>query len=124
MKEIEKERVIVIGSQTEQGFQDAINDALDQNENARIQDVDLAHLRAWIRYVDVYRKAETKRDEYTLRGIHPKCGSCPYYEPPTDKRRRCGTCYRMTGVDPRDDVCDEFFDWLESGEIEWKGGSR
>ena len=39
MKEIEKERVIVIGSQTEQGFQDAINDALDQNENARIQDV-------------------------------------------------------------------------------------
>ena len=84
MKEIEKERVIVIGSQTEQGFQDAINDALDQNENARIQDVDLAHLRAWIRYVEVYRKAETKRDEYTLRGIHPKCGSCPYYEPPTD----------------------------------------
>lgn len=125
MEKKEKERVIIIGGRTEQGLQDAINEALDAHETATIEDVDLATLRAYVRWTEYFWVTDgSLRDEYALRGIRPKCGSCPYYEPPTDKRRRCGTCYLMTGVDPRDDVCDDFFDWLESGEIEWKGGKR
>lgn len=122
MKRKEKERVIVVGGTSERMLQDAINDALESNEEARLQDVDLATLRAWIRVTEIILTAETLREKYELRGIRPKCGDCPYYVAPTDKRRRCGHCDLMTGVDPRDDVCDAFFRWMETGEVAWEGG--
>jgi len=125
MEKREKERAIILGGKTEQGLQDAINDALDKYDGARIHDVDLATLRADIRWTEVEWISDgTLRDDYALRGIRPKCGTCPYFEAPKDKRRRCGECFCATFVDPRDDVCDSFFEWLELGEIEWKGGKK
>lgn len=122
----EKERAIILGGRTEQSLQDAINDALDAHEGARLVNVDLANLRAYIQYTETWTEAETLRDEYVIRGIRPVCGECQYYKAPADRRRRCGECYRATGVDPRDEVCEEFYEWLRDGEVRWekKGGSR
>lgn len=124
MKKRETEIAIIAHGVTEDQFQESLNMALSKHKGATIADMDLPSLRAWVKYIEVEYTPETLRERYALQGVRPTCGECPYYIAPRDKRLRCGDCELMNHVDPRDEVCDSFFTWLESGQVTLEGGKK
>ena len=115
MKKVEREVAIIASGETVEEFEKAVNEAL--RKGASLESLDLPTLRAWLKFIEVTYTPESLRDQYALKGITPKCGDCPYYKEPTDRRLRYGSCSMYAKTDPKDDVCEPFFKWLDLGEV-------
>lgn len=122
MKRTEREIAVIAHGETADEFEKALNKALEK-KGARVEAMDLPTLRAWVKFTEVTLEPESLRDQYELKGVKPKCGDCPYYKEPTDRRLRYGSCSMYAKTDPKDDACEPFFKWLDLGEVKLKGGS-
>jgi hypothetical protein len=82
-------------------------------------------LTARIQYTERIDVPEDLEDEYRLKGVSLKCGSCPFFEPTeksdgtTDGRTKRGKCpcatYGIAFVDGP--ACETLFKMINSGEV-------
>lgn len=71
-----------------------------------------------IKYEVTKEIPENLKDEYELRGEKHHCIECPFYDRPTDGRRKYTHCKLRECLScGADNCCEEFYDLLASGQI-------
>ena len=94
-----------------------MNEVLNNAPGATIIDrMDNGRYCSIVRYTKTVSIPETVEEEYYLEGKRFYCKDCKYYQPPTDGRRRSGTCECGTSVHIDASACEYFYMALRRGE--------
>lgn len=117
MKYVKSKRYRCIQGESAADFEAAINAVLTEHPNAdmRIDTLIPFLCHAW--YTAEVNVAETKAEEYELRGEGHYCIECPYLDRPlrSNKAQKTFPCqyanYGMTRTDSL--CCDRFYEWME-----------
>ena len=94
-KKFSMQLTIETSSATE--FDEKVNQAVrehatDNVEVIRRLDVSGTHC-AYVVWEEEVKKPEDARDRLSLKGLHVKCGDCPFFELPSDKRIKYVKCH-------------------------------
>jgi len=123
MRESYKKKIKTIVERDPAAFDEAVNGFTDAHDVVEMRFHDYAGaFCVVITYMETKRVPQNIRDEYELRGEYYTCGECPYYEKPTDRRMRHGSCKLANRVDPDGPACLHFYRELSLGEITMERG--
>lgn len=122
-----KEQVAILQGQSAIDLQEQINEIIETAERNPVIEVDLANLRAFVRYTIDVTVHETIADVYESKGCGKHCADCPYlqYECKRDgnvDRRKKPICTR-TGMHTTATAraCDDYYINLQENAL--KGGN-
>lgn len=73
---------------------------------------------AVIRYECEEKEAETRADEYKLKGIEFRCGDCPFFVLANDKRIKYSLCKKGKKVCYSERACEFLYEQIEKGAWE------
>ena len=119
MKVEKKKRFRCIECATASEFTEEILQVYDEHPDAVVTFHQVAPKLAYVEWVETVRTAETTEDKFKEKGVELFCSDCPFYEFPTDMRRRWTRCSK-TGlpVHENDKACEICY------EIARKGGAE
>lgn len=116
------EKVKTIVGETAFDFDSKLNSFTDKLDAKGIRyKLDLsvsAGLIAFVIYEKQITLPECVKDEYELAGEKHNCIECPFYVRPTDgrvKNTRCPKTEKLRRAN--DPCCEDFYKWLDRGEI-------
>lgn len=124
MRYSQVEQVEIIVGSNPADFKTELNNFLrklaEQGMKHELQFSPQTGLVAYVRYWETFKVAETKSEEYEIKGELHCCGECPFWILPTDGRVKYTGCQKHFMGAPCKDTwcCDEFYEMLEKGEIE------
>ena len=118
MKEQKRKRVRVIDGADARQFERALNDALGDMDDPDITFDPNRSFLAYVTYWDIVQIPQTVQDAYEMRGEFHKCGECPYYHKPSDKRKKNTLCDIGEYVDAKTSACNLFYKMLNEGRLQ------
>lgn len=115
-----KAQIIVANSPDE--FEKKLNKALAALDEAQtkyeLQFNTTLGFCAYIVAEGVVKVPETIEDEFELLGEAHKCGECPYWTTPADKRVKYSRCEITPGIhSAKSPCCERFYEMLLNGDI-------
>lgn len=97
MREEKRKQFRCIETATAGEFQNEIQKIYDEHPNAVVTFHQVAPKLAYVEWTETVRIKETLEDEFQEQGVQLYCSDCPFYEYPTDMRRKWTRCSR-TGL--------------------------
>lgn len=115
MREEKKKRFRCIEAQTAAEFESEIQQIYDEHPDAEVIFHQTAPRLAYVKWTEKVRVIETLEDEFHERGVRLSCCDCPFYERPTDMRRRWTRCLKSNLPVHEDDAACEICYQLAAG---------
>lgn len=122
MQNEHKFQIRVVRSTDPQEFENEVNEFLAGLPDTRFEpqiklDYQDGEFIAMISHRELFRKCETIRDQYALRGETHTCGECTYLRRVNDKRVKhleCGAGQKWRTM-TTEEACNLFYEELEKG---------
>lgn len=113
-----------IESQFPDEFDKLVNETVREHstENVKVlHRMDVSGHCAYITWEEESLKPEGAKDRLSLKGIDIRCGECPFFELPADKRIKfikCERSERIRRCSYESPACEWLCEEVEKGEIE------
>lgn len=121
-KKYKMQRTIECTSAVE--FDEKVNAIVQEHSTENVEVIrrmDVKGHCAYVTWEEESLKPETAKDRLSLKGIDIRCGDCPFFELPDDKRIkfiRCDKDNRLKRCSYDSYACEWMCEQIEKGEVE------